>query len=493
MRSKLESPLVVLLGFAIFFFFQSQAPFISEPDGYYHAKFAYLLRSLGFIKDFSWTTLSFWTEDFSDKELLYHYLLVPFTYLNLQEGIKLATVCFATFSFWSFYKLLRLNKVALTLPWLLAFFSCGALFLIRMNAPRPHVLAVGLCLWSIHFILNKQHRAAGMLSFFYTLSYTGFILPMIFSFLAGCYDFSQTRKASGFQCFFWVCSGVLLATVANPYFPRNVEMFYLQNIFTLWMATMSDFRPNVGGEFYPLNTRQIMTEMPLLFILSLTVVLNLLNQKMKASEKTQKMFLFVFTLTLMSMLSKRFVEYAVPAFLVFCALSLTPMLQGLTSKLRSSGSKSVFYSVILLGFIAPFTFHSTANLGKYFHFRSSRFKLPSLELRAYAKDNDVIFSCDWDDTPELWYYNSQFRYLVFLDPNFMYYRFPEKYKLWRQLTGGQFNARRSSQILQQTFESKIGVCGSEYKAFRQRLDPEYFEILYEDPKSFVFRVQQPAQ
>jgi len=43
---------------------------------------------------------------------------------------------------------------------------------------------------------------------------------------------------------------------------------------------------------------------------------------------------------------------------------------------------------------------------------------------------ETIFHLDWDDFPQLFFFNPQFHYLLGLDPTFMYLTSPTRWRLW---------------------------------------------------------------
>ena len=91
-KRALEFSTVGILSFIVYAFYQWQSDFLPGTDGYYHAKIAYVMREVGFLKNFQWAHLSLWREQFSDKEFLFHVYLIPFTFFkDLMFGAKVGT------------------------------------------------------------------------------------------------------------------------------------------------------------------------------------------------------------------------------------------------------------------------------------------------------------------------------------------------------------------------------------------------------------------
>ena len=68
----------VAWGSIVFAFLQWSTPHLVDRDSLYHARYAQLLPERGLARDFPWTQESVWRDRFSDKEFLFHILLVPF-------------------------------------------------------------------------------------------------------------------------------------------------------------------------------------------------------------------------------------------------------------------------------------------------------------------------------------------------------------------------------------------------------------------------------
>ena len=68
----------VAWGALVFALLQWSTPHLVDRDSLYHARYAQLLPERGLSREFPWTQESVWRDAFSDKEFLFHALLVPF-------------------------------------------------------------------------------------------------------------------------------------------------------------------------------------------------------------------------------------------------------------------------------------------------------------------------------------------------------------------------------------------------------------------------------
>jgi len=481
---------IFLICLVFFWFCQAQTPFISEPDGYFHAKLAYLFRTQGFIKDFPWTSLSYWKDSFSDKEFLYHLLLSPLTFFSLPTAIKTLTVLLASFTSWSFYRILQIYKVPFPSFGLFILLTSSTYFLFRLNAPRPHVIAVGLSLWIAYTITKRHYKFLFTSCAFFSLFYTGIFLPIAFVLLAFFHQWFFEKKKD-LKLLSYSIGGLAIGIALNPYFPRNLIMFFITNFYILSKSLSSGITHNLGAELSPMTTRSLFLQIPTLFAGAFGIVVLFLSAPKKLSRVTQEFFLFFSVTLALTMNSMRFIEYSVPFLAMLLFLLCKEFFPSKALSFHSlKNAKATIFAFLILSVTTLTAYRNLSHFIESYKAKSSKFRLASLELRDHATDNEIIFTCDWDDGPELWYYNDRYRYLVFLDPLLMFYSYPEQYLQWRKLQVGAFDSKNLQSILKNDFHSRIGVCGSEFGHFRQKLKDSGAEIIFEDPLVFAFKFPQ---
>ena len=488
----LDISIIYFLSLLFFQHYQFQSAFLPGTDGYFHIKYAYLLRTEGFMANFRWATLSLWHQAFSDKEFLYHLFLIPFTYFeDLQRGMKYATTILAAATITSFYVILVLNKVRHAWFWYGLLCSAGGYFLYRANVPRPQVLSITLALWSIHFILNKQRLALGILCFFYTTAYTAFLLPLIFALIASTNLFIFEKERD------WktpaTALGALLAgMIIHPYFPNNFKMFYLQNFYVLWMGIKGSVDLHMGGELKPMTTRKLIEVNTSVVIPYFMAFFTSLYQPPKTDAKTRSLFLISLSLLTLTAMSKRFGEYSVPVTLLFCALFFAPYLNQFDpiAYWKKETWSATTSGVLLAAIVALLFYRSYQDVAPQFLVTESRYKSAALYLKSHAPKDQVVFTCDWDDAPDLFYYNHNNRYLVFLDPNFMYFWNDAIWKKWDRVAHGRFGTN-TYDILKNDFKITYGVCTSNFSRLKNIIvrDPK-MQIVHQTAKTYVFKLEE---
>ena len=485
-----QLPLVYLVSWSLFYWYQFQSPYIPDVDGYYHIKYALLLRTQGIIKEFPWASLSLWADHFSDKEFLYHVLLIPFTYFSdLQYGAKLAAISFAALVTTSFYAVIVLNRLSFPGLWLALLFSAGGFFLFRINVPRPQSLSVTLALWSLHFVINRRLGPLTLVGLIYPLSYTGYHLPLVFALLSSTATFLKSHQLD-WQLPAVAAVAMLGGMVLHPYFPDNLLLFYVQNFYILWMCLGSPLNLHMGLEFLPLNTRQMLLS-PCAIGLPLILLLLCAFFKPRESDlKVLKVGLIAIAFFLLTMLVKRFAEYSFPFLLLFCAFYFQPYWESFSWRtFWSVKRRKLVATLCALTLLLTFFFiNSTKQTVAMFRASPPAFQEAALYLRQHTAPEERVFTCDWDDSPQLFFFNDYNRYLVFLDPNFMYFWDPNVWQDWNKVSSGGYE-QATYDILRQRFKIQYGVCTSDHAALYHVLtqDPR-ISIVFDDDNVFVFRL-----
>ena len=310
-------------------FFQFHSPYLQEPDVYFHIKAAELLRRHGFFREgFPWAHFSLWRDAYSDGCPLYHLLLIPFTFGDLAFGAKAAGVLFSAFAFSSFYMILGLNRVSHRIYWFWLLLAGGGFFWWRLLDVRPQVLSSALLMWSLHFLINGRVRAFALLCFVYPFAYVAAFLPLVFAFVRWVY-LRAVGEEDGGRILLAGLGGYALGMLLHPYFPKNLLFFYVQNILVVWAAVAQHVDLSLGGEIFPMDTRQLLAaQFPLLFHLAGALFV-FMHRRTPLSRRTLTLFPIMLTAAGMALISKRFVEYAVPVATLFCAFAGSDLLAGL--------------------------------------------------------------------------------------------------------------------------------------------------------------------
>lgn len=115
------------------------------------------------------------------------------------------------------------------------------------------------------------------------------------------------------------------------------------------------------------------------------------------------------------------------------------------------------------------------------------YKNAALWLKENAPDHETIFHGDWDDFPQLFYYNPDNYYLCGLDPIFMYAYDPELWLAWKTINRGE--SMHPDVVIKTRFESRYAFLTKDLrKAVEQFRQHPNMSIGYEDKHCIVFQI-----
>src|SRR4051812_6795111 len=123
-------------------------------DGFYHIKAAWIMQQQGwrvlFPMYFPWLPTTILNPaEFTDHHLLFHLLLVPFTFGDLIMGAKVSAVIFASVALLVMYHLMAENRVRAPLVWLILALASAGPFLYRLAMTRRQSLTILLLLLTL--------------------------------------------------------------------------------------------------------------------------------------------------------------------------------------------------------------------------------------------------------------------------------------------------------------------------------------------------------
>ena len=486
---------------------QFSFPRILGVDGYYHIKLAYLMRTEGIIDKFVWAAHSIWVNDFSDKEFLYHVLLIPFTYINnLELAAKISVVFFSGIVLTSFFTVLKLNNVRF--PWFWTFsLLLSAGFVERLNYPRAHVLSIIAMIWFVNFLLRKNLVGIAIISVLYPVTYTAFHLPIAVSILFSLSTFFFTKK------FDWKVPAISLISVLfgnliHPNFPNNLYIFFVQNFMVPFHIFYDKSPLDLGLEFQAVTTRQFIYQNFTLVIGMVTVFVFIFfgNPKTIANKSTtyqqakgmsqwdsKNLMVLAICFSILALFSERFKEYAVPiSTLAFAFYAneyfFETSFKNIFSSIKNYIAGTIIAVLILLSGIIISYMQTTLLFKEYSSYGSELVKAGEFLKNEVPRDH-LIYTCDWDMSPLLFFKSHDHRYEVFLDPSFMYLWNKEFYNLWYRIGMGKYG-KTSYEALKDGIGISYGVCLKRKKrGLRKVINKDSrISIIFEDKFAYIFKL-----
>ncbi len=506
------------------------SPKFADPDSFYHAKMAILIRDQGLIKNFPWLDLTVLGQAYTDQHLLYHVALIPFvTWLPPVMGVKLATVFFGASLAVVVYWLMRSFQVR----W--AFGFAVLLFLIRpfdfrislAKAPSVSlmILLIGLG-WAFHYHVKRL----AVLAFVYVWTYGGFLLLSIGT-IAYAIVSAVSNRLTKLQPHRWVgkifalaspharlakprhlntwivvaaLGGTLLGVVINPYFPANLS-FYLQQLINIGVINFRNVI-GVGGEWYPYGFVELIADSAFASLLLLLAGAAAIIRWRRPSKQTITLGLMALGFFILTLKSRRYVEYYVPFAVLFSAFSLNDTLGGSAGRawtqevrrlfLRPRWSRWVFGITIGIILFGAGYLAARDYAGNWRDLRGGFTANQEQAVSQWLIDNtnpgDRVVHSDWDEFPLLFYHNTHNTYIVGLDPTFLYKADQDRYWAWVDITLGKYTGD-VYQAVTQTLDSKWVLVTADHSAMNRLFkDDRRFRLRYRDDEASVYQAVGPS-
>ena len=494
--------LLFVVAAGLFTYLQAD-PTFADPDSFYHAKMALILRDQGTITEFPWLSATNLKYSFIDHHFLYHLLLVPFvTFFDPLLGLKIATILFASLAVVIFYWFLRQLQVKGAF-WYSLFLLTVNPFIFRLNLAKAQALVLILILITLYFLFSRRYLALLFTGFLYVWLYAGWpllLLLLLVYFLVSWFksrsvrDWLVVRKITAKvrkQQLKLMLAGVLGLAVGlffNPYFGKNLAFYWQQSI---KIAVFNyQYIIDVGNEWYPYPISSLLTAaIPFFVLLFLAFLVFLVTSK---KQSAQSWFFLVLTLIFLALTlkSRRNVEYLVPLALIFSALSLGlfwPRAKKFLANYRLNTLTITAVFVIVLAF-----FYRDISVVKTAYqqgFAFTKFAAPAQWLAEQTPAKSIVFHSDWDEFPLLFYHNDRNYYLVGLDPTFMYLYDPNLYWRWVALTTGQTADDLYATIKDLFGADYVFVDRQSNSAFDRNLANNiYFEKVFENNEARIYQV-----
>ena len=413
-------------------------------DAYYHVKISVIMKKYGImLSGFPWADCSIWRDNFFDKDWLFHLYLIPFTYFGKLTGGKLAIITAVFISCISWGALLKSLKIKNLFLSLIIMLSCYG-FYSRMFMCRGHILSIAFFPLCLLCIIRKKQILLFVITLLYAYAYTG---AWQILFLALAYDLYRIildsekitiRNSTILPAFL----AIFVSLIVNPYFPNNVEGLLIQNFFVLktkWFGN-NDVIINLGSEFNPLTSKKLYTWYLIFFVLIFSTFANFIKDWKKKDLECLYLGSISFLYFTLSLISVKFTDYSVPLGFTFIALFWDKWLT--EKKDISRKIRNVIYCLycILILFIIITVVNNkgditTVNKKPLYSGAAKWLKsnIAKTEKNITLNPKQIVFTGGWDDAPMLFYGTAQYKYLVFLDPCFMYLYSPEKYKQWYKI------------------------------------------------------------
>jgi hypothetical protein len=479
--------------FAVLWYIQSGTAGIIDPDGYYHIRWSRLLWEnlpQGQLPRFSWLPLTILKEDlYVDHHFLFHVMQIPFTWgTDLVFGAKLSAVVYGALAILACYALLLWERVRYPVAWLVVLLACSGPFLFRMSLPRAPAVTVATLVLAIWLLYTRRYVWFGVLSFLLVWMYS--LFPLI-GVLAGMWAVGVWLEEGKIE---WkpvaaAAAGMLVGLLVNPYFPENWLLFYEH----VRMKVQGSFEVSVGNEWYPYESWYLLVSSVVAWIAQVVGWATMRPERREGRARTILLLLFSTFLLVLTMKSRRFIEYWPPFAVLFAASALKPHLERWTWETIPDGwpkravAVGVFAATLLAGVVLTTNVRETRRSVSG-ESDPNIYAGAATWLRENTPEGSLVFNTDWDDFPMLFHHDTHNAYASGLDPTYLLYANPELSELYEEITLGK--KKNPAAIIRDRFGSRYAFTDSGHGDFiRNATDGGQMKVVYEDEHALVLEVQ----
>ncbi|HEX8652171.1 MAG TPA: hypothetical protein VF708_15125 [Pyrinomonadaceae bacterium] len=501
--------------------FSTQSICCGDFDSYYHIRWSRLLweglREGHFPPTFQWlplTTLN--PQDYVDHHLLFHILQIPFTWFgDLRLGAKIAATLFASLAVFSCYWLIVRYRIKFTLVWLVALLACSAPFLYRLNMGKAPPIAIIFMVAGIYLLFEKRYVWLAPLMFLFVWTYSLFPTLLAAAIIwTAVIGWSERRFE--WRPFVWTFLGVIAGFVVNPYFPKNIRLFFEHVIIKV---TMSGFTTSVGQEWYPYESWYFLGSCFVAFAAMLVGYIAFRWEDRQAAARPLFFLAFSTFLMLTSFRSRRFVEYWPPFAILFAAFALQPIFDGVRSHwgrlpedvldelspyldrherprhLEDMRRREMWTTLaaagvaLLLG--VPLFLNVRETAKTIAGDAAPDYYQKGMEwIKGNVPPGQVVFNTDWDDFPKLFFYDTTHSYVSGLDPTYLLDKNPDLSKLYENITLG--NEKDPAPIIRDRFGARYIFTDREEvhdKLYYNAMDSGWCEKVYDDDDCTILYIR----
>ena len=499
-------------------------PGVPDRDALYHCGHAKLYAERGpFMKAFPWTTYSVVRTYASDIWYGFHLLLAPFTFArDPVRGVKLAGVFDLAALLVLFYVAMR--RAGMRLPYLWPFLVLGftPFLLYRLLMTRPHIISMGLAALLLSCTVGGSLWGVGIVSFAVTFVHLGFfwVIPLVVGAVI-------VVKRLGEEPWAWkeavvALAGGMAGWLLRPNPIGAGKLVYVQ-IVQLALEKQKGVALLFGADLlsgldsmktYPEDFARLFGPALILCVAAAVVLIAALfhGVEFKPRQRTllwSSFSLSAITLVMMMYFSIRAVDLWAVFSVVFVAALFTfvlPPRDGPRPAFPSRRPAAIAAALggLLVAYMFWSGFQQYETQMPKFTYPPDRFKGAAEWIEAHSAPGEVVFHGHWDLFPDLFFWNTENRYIGGMDPIFQYAYDPALYWKAHHLWSGTFGSytcgtpacgpgrgEDTFTVLRRDFEASFLVLEKQRHAalYRYALGDPRFELGFEEGEVVVFALK----
>ena len=485
---------VLFVFFVIFLALHLSVPnFWAADDAYYHAKHAALIASSGdptLVRP--WVAFHFFSYAPTDPWWGYHLLEAVFIKLfGLVLGVKILSSLIAGLVFASFYYFADELKVPRPLVWTILFAVSSAFFLFRLMLERPFSLAILILPVAVWLLARKKYFFLFILSLVFTLLYNLAPLIILFALAAVMAEYYLDRTLN-LKPLIATAAGVLVGILLHP-----ASLNYLHVIFIhLWQILYlkySGVELGVGSEIQTIGfLKTIRYNSLALFFYFIATALFFSFIKLRNSLLNLILFLTSFGWLALGLIIPRGLDFWLPLAWIF-VVSISsdfvhlPEYQMIKKFIEEKTDKKILATMLVAVMLVVAANNLVQfGLNRYDRLHEKRKDAHFAEVAAWLKKNtspgEIVFYDNWSYWPEMFYFDDYNRYVLGIDPTFLYEYDSELFWYWKNISLAASACGRSDYCSELSPKAKIGLIPA---IIKQRFGAKYIMVENDQERPFT--------
>jgi len=321
------------------------------------------------------------------------------------------------------------------------------------------------------------------------LHLSAWVLP-VYALTSGIYGWMTGGKFKN-TTFIYSVSGYAISFLIHPNFPNNIFYSYLNGILVPWYA-ISGGVLELGAEFFPLTTRDILFRYPAIPAILVFLGITRYLLPVHTVRNTGHWMLASLIFGIFALFSVRNVTHLYPILIIFAALAASDF--GSAMKTQEAEIRDRIKSVIIPAAVLVFIAAGWITIN-YLNLMfvsdtvySRHFENMANVIRSRIPLGSRIFHSNWSDSQYLIGMAPEYEYYVTLDPIYMYSYNRFLYGEYRDISFGKTKDPYS--LLINDFGTYYGYAGKNYfnSLIGQIRGDKRFEIIAEDSLGILFRL-----
>ena len=478
------------------------SPGVPDPDSFYHFRHAAVYADKGLAyAAFPWLPYSVLARFSADIGYGFHVFLIPFTLLQDQVfGVVLASVIETLIVLIILYATLKRHRIAYPFAWPFVLLFLASPIIWTVFQTRPQTLSMGFVALLLSSMLAASAPGVLASAFLIGLVHLNvfFLVPFVVVVAAVIKGIAERR----WQWPLWLLAlvGIVAGWLLRPN-PLGVLRLERVQILVHEVVRHQGLPLLFGREWLPVSPAALSSFLYFIVIWAGLALLAFVSLALRRHHLTREDHTFLWSTLAVSavffvamlVFTKRATPFWAICAVMFSAKAFTCFLDP-----RDADPKNLLNQetrpIIALAVLAIFAAMIYTGLDEVYvkrMFRTAppdRLRAASLWLKDNAQPDDTVFNVDWGMFPELFFWNTEQRYVSGLDPIFLYAYSPKLYWETHYLQTGEATDRTweayppQSEAAVPTYTALRRDFDASYLILAIRQNPRLYEYLRQDPR-----------